>query len=769
MSWYLYRLGRWSFRRRKLVAALWLGLLVVMGVGATTLKGPTSDQFDLPGIESTQAFDLIKERTPQAAPDGATARVVFQAPQGQRLDTGSTKQLVLDAISAAKTSDVVSSTNPFTTGTVSKDGRTAYSQISYSKTSVELSGADKSALRSAPDEARDAGLMVAIGGDALQEIPTTGTTEALGIVVAVVVLVITFGALLVAGMPLLTALIGVGIGVLGITTLTGFVDLGSTTPILATMLGLAVGIDYALFIVSRYRHELFEGRDHEEAAGRAVGTAGTAVVFAGLTVVIALAGLSVVGISFLTEMGLAAAATVAVAVLIALTMLPALFGFTGRRIGWGKVPFLHARDPEDQSGRQTAGRRWAEVITTHRALTLVAGLVVAGVVALPVASMRLALPDDGTAPAGSQTRVAYDTIADTFGAGTNGPLLVVVDTEDAADPARAVSTVVSRLGAIKKDVTAVVPPVADPRDTRAEAAYEQQLATAKYAIVTVVPRSGPSAAGTQDLVDTIRSTVGGDAAPGGSRVLVTGQTAVGVDISASLASAFPKYLIVVVGFAFLLLMAVFRSILVPLKAVLGFLISVGVSLGATVAVFQWGWLAGLIGIDTTGPVLFLLPLLLTGILFGLAMDYEVFLVSRMREEYVHGREAVGSVVHGFQYGARVVTAAAAIMIGVFGSFALGDDAIVKSIGFGLAVGVLADAFLVRMTLVPAFMALLGDRMWWLPRWLDRVLPDLDIEGESLTAHLEGGAARAGTGAGEPAPVEVGSAHGEHEAGTHRRG
>ena len=736
MAWHLFRLGRWSFRHRRIVAGFWVALLLVVGTGALTLSGKTSDQFTLPGIESTKAFDLIKERTPSAAPDGATARVVFQAPEGERLTTGRNQSLVRETLAATKTGDVTTMTDPFTTGTVSQDGRTAYATVSYDKASIELTTADKNALTDAPEKARDAGLRVEIGGDALQTIPETGVTEGLGVLIAIVVLLITFGSLLVAGMPLLTALIGVGIGVASITTLTGFIDLGSTTPILATMLGLAVGIDYALFIVSRYRYEVKGGRDYEDAAARAVGTAGTAVVFAGLTVIIALAGLSVVNISFLTQMGLAAAGTVAVAVLIALTLLPAIFGFAKGRVFSGKLAFLkEVPDPADQSGRRTTGRRWADLVTKHKAVTFVGGLLVAGVLAVPVFSMQLALPDDGTAPAGSGPRAAYDLISENFGAGTNGPLLVVVDTKGVSgSPGEAVNTVVGQVQSVETDIATVVPPLTDPSNKQAAAAYEKQLSAAQYATITVIPKSGPSDADTQALVDDIRTAVADQG--NGADVLVTGQTALGVDISESLANAFPKYLLVVVGFAFILLALVFRSILVPLKATVGFLISVCVSLGTTVAVFQWGWLSQLIGIDKPGPVLFLLPLLLTGILFGLAMDYEVFLVSRMREEFVHGDEPTEAVVHGFQYGARVVTAAAAIMIGVFGSFALGDDAIVKSIGFGLAIGVLADAFLVRMTLVPAFMALLGRAMWWLPAWLDRLLPNLDIEGESLKKRVE---------------------------------
>jgi len=746
MAWHLYRLGRWSFRHRRIVVSFWIGLLLLMGLGSATLSGKTSDQFSLPGIESTQAFELIQDRT-QTAADGATARVVFEAPKGSTLSDPEYQKVVADSLAAIDSRNVQTPADQRVLAQTSEDGRIGYASVQYSKTSVELTDADRTTLEDAAAEAEKAGLTVAVGGDALQEVPETGTTELLGVIVAIIVLVITFGSLLVAGMPLLTALIGVGIGVTAITTLTGFVDLGSTTPILATMLGLAVGIDYALFIVSRYRHEVQTGRSYEEAAGRAVGTAGSAVIFAGLTVIIALAGLSVVDISFLTEMGLAAAGTVAVAVLIALTMLPALFGFAKHRVTSGKLPFLKARDPEARDGKRTAGRRWADFVTKNKVTTFVAGLVVAGVIAIPVASMQLALPDDGTAADGSGPRVAYDLIAEGFGAGANGPLLVVVDTAGVdGDEAKvaAVSDAVAKVASVKDDVANVASPV--PTDPAALTGFEEQLAATNIATINVIPESGPSDAKTQDLVDDIRGAVAG----GDARVLVTGQTALGVDISESLATAFPKYLVVVVGFAFILLTIVFRSLLVPLKAVLGFLLSVGVSLGATVAVFQWGWLADLIGIDKSGPVLFMLPLLLTGILFGLAMDYEVFLVSRMREEFVHGTPAGEAVVNGFQYGARVVTAAAAIMIGVFGSFALGDEVVVKSIGFGLAVGVLADAFLVRMTLVPAFMALLGARMWWLPSWLDKILPNLDIEGESLARHT---AAEADTDdQKEPVPV-----------------
>ena len=726
MAWHLFRLGRWSFVHRKIVASIWLFLLVLGGVGASTLSGETSDKFELSGVESTQAFDLIKERSPGASTDGATAQVVFESQDGQRLDTLANKQAIAAALTEVKTKHVSSVADPFTGGTVSPDGRVAYATISYTEPSVELTATDIDALRAVKDQAERSGLDVAIGGDAIAPEGHLPTAELIGIGVALIVLAITLGSLVAAGMPLLTAILGVGIGLMGITTLSGFVDLSSVTPILGAMLGLAVGIDYALFIMSRYQQEVRKGRPLEEAAGVAVGTAGSAVVFAGITVVIALAGLSVTGISFLTQMGLGGAVTVVIAVIIALTLLPAILGFAGTKVTGGRLKFLKQRDPE--STELTAGRRWINLVDRFKAPMLVGGILVAAVMSFPVTKMELALPDNSTAPAGSDQRVAFDTISDSFGAGANGPLIVVVDTKAAADPVAAVESITAELESIKTNVASVIAP-----DT---ATLQQQLDAVQFTTITVIPKSGPAAAETKELVNTIRDRTDAVEAETGAHALVTGSTAVGVDISQELLAAFPLYLIVVVGLAIFLLIAVFRSLWVPIKAAVGFVISLGVSLGATVAVFQWGWLNQLLGLDVTSPIIFLLPLLLTGILFGLAMDYEVFLVTRMREAYVHGRPAREAVLEGFQHSARVVTAAAVIMIGVFGGFALGDDVIIKTIGFGLTVGVLADAFLVRMLILPALMLIVGERIWWMPKWFGPITPNFDVEGESLAKHLD---------------------------------
>ncbi|BCB86208.1 MMPL family transporter [Phytohabitans suffuscus] len=720
MATYLYRLARFSYRRRRLVLVLWLAVLALFGVGALTLSGPTSTAFTVPGTESQKAIDLLGERFPQAGAGGATARVVFAAPSGETLADPASRAAIEQVVAALNVAPQVgAATDPYQAAGVNPAGTVAYSQVTYTVQGMDITDASREALAAAVEPARDAGLTVEMGGDALQSSVETSATEVLGIVIAALVLVITFGSLVAAGLPLLTAIIGIGIGISGIMIVSGFVEMASTTSILALMLGLAVAIDYALFIVSRYRHELAIGREGEEAAGRAVGTAGSAVVFAGLTVVIALAALAVVNIPLLTEMGLAAASTVVVAVLIALTLLPALLGFAGRRI-MGR----RGRDPETAgNGKPTAGTRWARFVTRRPAAVLAAAVLALGVIAIPALSLRLGLPDDGTAAPDTTQRKAYDLLSQGFGPGFNGPLTVVVDAPDAKGAADEAAAAIEGL----PDVAAVAPAVVNQAgDT---------------ALLTVIPASAPSSAATEELVNAIRET---DARLSGD-LSVTGQTAMNIDVSSRMGDALVPYLAVVVGLAFVLLALVFRSIVVPLKATLGFLLSVVATFGAVVAVFQWGWLAGLFGVDEIAPIMSLLPVLLVGIVFGLAMDYQVFLVTRMREEYVHGAQPTEAVVTGFGHGARVVTAAAIIMISVFAGFILSHESLIQSIGFALAVAILFDAFVVRMTIVPAVMTLLGRSAWWLPRWLDRILPDVDVEGEKLRHQLAEAAA--------PAPVD----------------
>ncbi|MFE0703197.1 MMPL family transporter [Streptomyces sp. NPDC058872] len=724
MATFLYKLGRAAFRRRRLVALLWVALLAVAGIGAATAPAPTSSSFSIPGTEAQRAFDLLEERFPGAGADGATARVVFQAPEGEKMTDPAHKAVVEETVAALKSGSdqIVSVTDPYTAQAVSQNGSTAYVSVSYEVNAMELTDETREALTRAGQDAQGKGLTVEVGGDALQSMPETGAGEVVGVVIAGIVLALTFGSLVAAGLPLLTAVIGVGIGVSSITALAKVLDLGTTTSTLAMMIGLAVGIDYALFIVSRYRAELAEGRAHEEAAGRAVGTAGSAVVFAGLTVVIALVGLAVVNIPMLTKMGFAAAATVVIAVLIALTLIPALLGFAGEKVFGRK----QRRNADGGAGgkaddKPNGGTRWARFVIRRPVLVLLLGVLGLGAVALPAASLEMGLPDDGAKPTSTSERRAYDILSDGFGPGFNGPLLVVVD-GDKATADRTVSTI-KRL-----DGWAAVTP-ATPNEA------------GDAAMITVVPKDRPSSVATEDLVHDIRDATGDE-------VLVTGATAMNIDFSQKMNDALVPYLALVVGLAFVLLTLVFRSVLVPLKAALGFLLSVVAALGAVVAVFQWGWLGSLFGVEQTGPIMSMMPIFMVGVVFGLAMDYEVFLVTRMREGYVHGQRPGEAIVTGFRHSARVVTAAAVIMIAVFSGFIGMDDQMIKMIGFGLAVAVLFDAFVVRMAIVPAVLALLGHKAWWLPKWLDRILPNVDVEGEGLAT------AAAGADAAEPDLVKV---------------
>ncbi|MFM9607792.1 MMPL family transporter [Streptomyces niveiscabiei] len=718
MATFLYKLGRLAFRRRHFVALIWIALLTLAGVGAASAPAAGTTSFSIPGTEAQKAFDLLEQRFPGMSADGATARVVFKAPAGQSMNDAANKATVEKTVAELKSgSEVVSVADPYTGKAVSKDGTVAYASVKYKVSGMELKDSSRDALEEAGDHAKSAGLTVEIGGDALQATPHTGATEIIGIGIAAVVLVITFGSLIAAGLPLLTAIIGVGIGVASITALASTLDLGSTTSTLALMIGLAVGIDYALFIVSRYRAELAEGRDREEAAGRATGTAGSAVVFAGLTVVIALAGLAVVNIPMLTKMGIAAAGTVAIAVLIALTMIPALLGYAGKRIlpAGSKSRMLGGNKPE-KAGKPNMGTRWASFVVRRPIAVLVLGVVGLGAVAVPAASLELGLPDDGSQPTSTTQRRAYDTLSEGFGPGFNGPLMVVVDAKGSQDADGAFTQVGDRIKELK-DVATVTPAAPNKAgDT---------------ATITVIPDSKPSSVQTEDLVHAIRDKGTEIKADTGATVLVTGLTAMNIDVSEKLNDALIPYLVLVVGLAFLLLIVVFRSVLVPLKAALGFLLSVMAALGAVVAVFQWGWLAGLLGVEETGPVMSMMPIFMVGVVFGLAMDYEVFLVTRMREAYVHGEAPSQAVVTGFKHGARVVSAAAVIMMAVFAGFIGSSESMIKMIGFGLAIAVFFDAFVVRMAIVPAVLALLGKRAWWLPKWLDRALPNVDVEGEGL--------------------------------------
>ncbi|WP_229886358.1 MMPL family transporter, partial [Streptomyces griseoflavus] len=667
MATLLYRLGRFSFRRRGRIAAVWLLLLTLLGVGAATLMGPTSDKFSMPGTESQRALDDLDRQFPQAG--GATGTIVVAAPEGEKLDPAAVAPVVKEA---SRIDGVTAAMDPFKTGAVSQDGRYALIQVQFDKAADEVTDKQKSAYEAVGADVED--LRVEHGGEVMGGEVEVGSTEALGVLVAAVVLVITFGSLVAAGMTLLNALIGVAVGMAGLFSLTSVIELTSTAPILALMLGLAVGIDYSLFITSRYRQYLAEGLQPDEAAGRATGTAGSAVVFAGATVVIALAGLSVVGIPFLSVMGLAAAGTVAVAVLVALTLLPAFLSFAGKKIMPRKQRQTDGHTTKDAATTESFGFTWGRLVTKLRIPLLVVGILGLGALTLPAQDMRIALPDAGTAAEGSPARQAYDLTSEGFGEGFNGRLIAVVNGKDAQSTGAAAE----KATALIKDTDGILT-VAPPQ-------LNEQGTTA---LLAVIPEAGPTAVATEDAVHDIRDRVAGIE---GADIALTGATALGIDVSEKLADALPVYLLLVVGLSILLLMLVFRSILVPLKAALGFLLTVGATFGITVAIFQQGHLAGLVGVDTPGPLVSFLPILLIGILFGLAMDYEVFLVSRMREDFVHGADPQAAMVSGMGHNARVVTAAALIMTSVFAGFVLMDDPIIKSIGFALAVGVVIDAF-----------------------------------------------------------------------------
>ncbi|MFD7976311.1 MMPL family transporter [Streptomyces sp. NPDC059071] len=727
MATLLSRLGRFAFRRRGLVLLLWLLALVGAGFAASTAAAPPADTFSMPGTESQRAFDLLQRKFPDARADGAAARVVIRAPGGEQVTSAARKAQVERLVAdLAKAPQVVAVADPFAANAVSGDRTTAYAYVTYEAKATALTDAAHDGLTDAMRQARKAGLVVEAGGDAVRiETAMSGTGEKLGILVSAVVLLLTFGSLVAAGMPLLTAVIGVGIGISGITALGSTLGLSSTTTTLAMMIGLAVGIDYALFIVSRYRSEIADGRERAEAAARAVGTAGSAVVFAGLTVIIALAGLAVVNVPMLTKMGLTAAGTVAVAVLVAVTFVPALLGFApvrvlarrDRRQYLGKPLSRRQQRRADKRAarrRPNLGARWAALVLRHPVAVLLLGVVGLGAVAVPAASLELGLPGEGSMATHTTQRKAYDLLAESFGPGFNGPLTITVRAEDA----RGAATAVGEELATRPGVAAVSP--ATPNKA------------GDTAILTVIPRTGPTDERTEELVRSLRALAPRlESGTGATEILVAGQTAMFIDFSQTLDDALVPYLALVVGLAFLLLMVVFRSLLVPLKAALGFLLSVTAALGAVVAVFQWGWLADVLGIEQPGPVMSTMPIFMIGVVFGLAMDYEVFLVSRMREAYVHGARPAEAVVTGFRYGGRVVTAAAIIMTSVFGGFVMESDDFVKMIGFGLATAVLFDAFVVRMAVVPALFALLGRSAWWLPKWLDRLLPDIDVEGEKL--------------------------------------
>jgi RND superfamily putative drug exporter len=725
----LYAWATWVVRRRGWVVTAWLLLLALVGGLGITMHGKISNSFSVPGIESQRAQDLLREKFPAAA--GGVVRIVVEAPKGTHLtDPAEAQALSRGLQEAAQVPGVVNVMTPATTGALSADRSIAYADVRFAQVAENVPQSAKDALSVAMHPAQQAGIQVELGGNAMNpQTKAGGPAELAGVVIAFAVLAVALGSLVAAGLSLVTAVVGVAIGVLAVEFVSRFVEMTGTATVLALMIGLAVGIDYALFIISRHREQLAEpGTEVKDSVARATATAGSAVVFAGGTVVIALAALSAVGIPFLTVMGLGAAATVLVAVLVAISLVPAVLGLLGERLRprRGATQAGPVRKPGRKPARKSARAErapgawslaWARTVTRAPIAVLLMGVLGLVALALPARHLRLGLPSYASQPTASTQHHSYDLLSKGFGPGFNATVVAVVDTGriPAAQRAAAVTDLRDTFRA-DPDVTAVSPAVPNPDGS--------------LEVFSVVPKSGPSDRATTDLVHRLRAQAP-NVAHTGATLYITGQTATEIDVSAKLSAALPFFVGIIVLLALTLLTIAFRSLLVPLKAVVGFLLSIAASLGAAVWVFQDGHLNGLLSIPSAGPITSFLPVLLIGVLFGLAMDYEVFLVSRMREHHEHNGDPTDAVIHGVERSGRVVTAAALIMIAVFGGFIFNDDPIIKSVGFALAFGVLIDAFVVRMTLVPAAMVLLGRRAWSLPRRLARVIPNVDIEGANL--------------------------------------
>jgi RND superfamily putative drug exporter len=773
VSSFLYDLGRQAFRKRKTVVAVWLAILAVVAGLVAAFAEDFNDDFALPGAEAQDALDAMQLTFPEMS--GASAQVIVVAADGDDITqdpyAGRIEEAVDEIADLPHVETAASPYDDMIDGAVNDDSTAAQISVQYDAGLEDLPADEvKDELAAAVDSlAADlpAGSQASPGGELYQ---VTGVhvslVEALGVIIAFVVLFLTLGSLRAAGMPLVTALTAVGIGLLLVVLSTAFFTVNATTLMLALMLGLAVGIDYALFIVSRHRRFMAEGCDAEEAAARANATSGSAVVFAGVTVMVALTGLAVAGIPFLSVMGIAAAGTVGIAVAVSLTMLPALLGFAGERMrpkvragsaGTDPVPEaaasaaasaptgapasgVHA-DPaatasasgspaQPASGEGAAPRYrgmqrfyagWVRAAIKVPVLTIVLIVVGLGLFAFPASKLALALPNGGGAEEGTPQKVAYDLIEEEFGPGYNGPLVVKADILSSADPLGDMDALADEI----EDVEGVETVVLSTPNRNADTG-----------IVQVIPTTAPDDPATEDTVERLRALEPHFMDEYGFATAVTGATALAIDVSAQLGGALLPFGVFVVGFSLVLLMVVFRSIVVPIKATVGFLLSVVTAFGAVALVFHEGFLAGPLGLTETGPVISFLPIILMGILFGLAMDYEVFLVTAMREEYVHGADARTAIVKGFVASASVVAAAAVIMFAVFFAFVPTGEPIIKAIALGLAVGVFTDAFIVRMTLVPAVLALLGDWSWKLPRRLEKILPHVDVEGEGLVHQVE---------------------------------
>jgi putative drug exporter of the RND superfamily len=712
-------LARWCFRHRAAVIGLWLVLLLLLG-GAQKVFGTNySEVFSLPGTESTKALTLLQQSLP--ADSGDSDQIVVHVDRGTIRDTVVRAKVaaMLDRVAKLPTvGSVTSMYSPAGATQVSADGRTAYATVQFSKEADELAKPDVQRVIDTAQAARGNGLQVELGGQAIQSATQKppGYSELVGVVAAAIILYLAFGSGWAMLLPLIVALSGLGGGLLTIGLLTHPITLSSIAPTLAALIGLGVGIDYALFIVTRYRTSLQAGLEPEEAAVRALNTSGRAVLFAGGTVIIALLGLLVLRLNFLNGLGIGSAVTVAFTILSALTLLPAMLGILGRRLITKKEKIALATDGPRVDGASGAWARWAGFVGRHKAVLSVTVLIGVVVLALPTLSIRLGSSDAGNDPASTTTRKAYDLLAAGFGPGSNGPLQLVAELKSPGD-AQALANLLTTV----KSVPGVAAVQAFPAQPGA-----------KTAIAIVVPTSAPQDKATDQLIDRLRDDVVPAAEKGSTlQVYVGGTTAIFKDFAQVLTSKLPLFLGVIIALGCLLLLLAFRSILVPLTAALMNVIAAAASFGVIVAIFQWGWGASLLHVGRAGPVEAFVPVIMLAILFGLSMDYQVFLVSRMHEEWTHSRDNERAVRIGQAETGRVITAAALIMIFVFGAFILGGQRTIAEFGIGLAAAVAIDAFLLRTVLVPALMHLFGPANWWLPGWLDRVLPHLSVEPADL--------------------------------------
>lgn len=791
----LHKLGAWAYTHVWHVIVGWFVVIALLGLAAAYFMKPTTAAISIPGTEAQKALDRVAELFPDAGK--GSGRIVFASHNGTTIPESDEKITAVIA-ELSRLDDVSRVVSPFENpAAISNDTTIAYAQLQLKNETGSVPVETIEKIDAILAAARSDNLQIEAGGDVVSKVPTEilGVGEIGGVVLALVVLVMTLGSLVAAGMPIITALVAIGASMAGLFSLSQVIEIGATTPVLAVMLGLAVGIDYSLFIISKYRSYVLRGFAYKDAAARAIGTAGNAVIFAAATVVIALSALTIVQIPFMATMGLAGAATIAIAALVSITLIPALLGLAGSRIFSRKqraiVALAQQKGPQtvESINRKTIWYKWGEVITKHPIVILVASVVVIGAIALPVSHLKLGLPTDEYAATDTTERKAYDLLSKGFGEGFNGPLLVVAEGLPAVSDADKATIRDPAIKQFNEQMTAAMSQQESMFQQKAAtlttpeeyAAFQQEVATAQttgnqqkeaalakidesvaqYAklvqlnklaekigtrddvqqvipamatddgtkgIIQIIPNAAPSSDKTIDLISYLRDSDNQKQLGGADVTLaVTGSTALQNDINTKLSAALPLYLGVVVGLSLILLIVAFRSILVPIKATLGFLLSVLAMFGAMVAIFQWGWF----GIaDAPGPIVSFIPIIAIGILFGLAMDYEFFLVSSMHESYQHTKNAKKSVIDGFGLGSKVVTAAGVIMVAVFAGFVFNHDVTIQAIGFGLAIGIFIDAFIVRMTIVPAVMTLLGKSAWWLPKWLDKIVPHISIEGEA---------------------------------------